>query len=436
MKMTVIDSSNITGRHFISSAWKSGEGDIFYSNNPSNGEVIWTGNAATAKEISTAVLAAREAFTQWALADFFVREKIVRRFAELIENNAEELALLIQRETGKPLWESRTEVASTIGKVELSINAYNQRSGNSKKTMGCFDAVLSHRPHGVLAVLGPYNFPAHLPNGHIVPALLAGNVVIFKPSELTPMVAEFMVSCWQQAGLPPGVISLLQGNGVTGALLTEEDELDGVLFTGSSRTGNRLHRQFAGQPEKMLALEMGGNNPLLVHQCEDINAAVYTIIQSAFISAGQRCTCARRLVLINDQEGHNILTALISATRKIVVDIDDEHAFMGPVIDNRFAENLLSAQSRWQKGGADVLLEMRRPIKGLPLLTPGIIDMTAIKQREDDELFGPLLQVCFVENFEQAIAEGNRTQYGLAAGLISMNKNLWQQFNRLSRAGI
>ncbi len=426
----------LTGQHCIAGQWHSGQGESFVSENPGTGDTLWEGNSGVEKEVNAAVSAAREAFQPWALCGVEQRATIIQRFADIVTADAEPLALLIHNETGKPLWESRTEVTSTVGKIALSITAYHQRSGSSDKTMSDFNAALCHRPHGVLAVLGPYNFPAHLPNGHIVPALLAGNTVIFKPSELTPMVAEFIMRCWQQAGLPAGVLNLLQGDGSTGALLTQHEDLDGVLFTGSSRTGKHLHRQFAGQPQKMLALEMGGNNPLFVHQCKDIGAAVYTIIQSAFLSAGQRCTCARRLILVDDQEGREILQALVKATANLVVAINNEQAFMGPVIDNRFADELLAAQLRWQQAGADVMLEMRRLIVNRPLLTPGIVDVTALAQREDEELFGPLLQVRRVDNVKQAITEANSTEYGLAAGLLSDNEAVWQQFHNVSRAGI
>lgn len=436
MEQQSLEQQSLDGRHCIAGAWRTGEGPAFASENPGTGDCVWSGTVASETEIDTAVAAARKTFKSWALSTFAEREAVVRRYAEILDAEGEQLARLIHRETGKPLWESRTEAASTVAKVALSVAAYQQRSGESESAMGGFSRSLNHRPHGVLAVLGPYNFPAHLPNGHIVPALLAGNVVLFKPSELTPMVGEFMVRCWQRAGLPAGVLSLLQGDGSTGAALSAHRELDGLLFTGSSQTGKLLHRQFSGQPQKLLALEMGGNNPLLVHQIEDLKAAVYTIIQSAFLSAGQRCTCARRLLLIDDREGREILRALVSASSKLVVDASDEQAFMGPVIDNCSADKLLQAQSRWHSDGAELLLEMRRLMPGRPLLTPGIVDVTALAEAEDEELFGPLLQVRLVKDFEAAIIEANNTAYGLSAGLISANEALWRQFYSLSRAGI
>ncbi|MCE1848498.1 aldehyde dehydrogenase family protein, partial [Enterobacter hormaechei] len=205
-----------------------------------------------------------------------------------------------------------------IGKAAISIEAWEQRTGESETIMPDGRALLRHRPHGVMAVFGPYNFPGHLPNGHIIPALIAGNTLVFKPSELTPMTAEETVKLWEKAGLPAGVLNLVQGARSTGTALLEDKQIDGVLFTGSANTGFHFHRMLGGQPEKMLALEMGGNNALIVDACDDIDAAVYTIVQSAFISAGQRCTCARRLLVKNGAHGDAVIKRLVEVTERIV----------------------------------------------------------------------------------------------------------------------
>ena len=188
-------------------------------------------------------------------------------------------------------------------KVEISIQSYSERTGEKRSPMADGTAVLRHRPHGVVAVFGPYNFPGHLPNGHIVPALIAGNAVVFKPSELAPGVARATVQIWRDAGLPAGVLNLVQGEKETGIALANHRQIDGLFFTGSSDTGTLLHKQFGGRPEIVLALEMGGNNPLVIGPVADVDAAVHHTIQSAFLSAGQRCTCARRIFVPNDAFG-------------------------------------------------------------------------------------------------------------------------------------
>ncbi len=282
---------------FINGQWQQGAGLSFSSLNPAKQQVIWQGRSADAIQVSSAIEAARAAFEHWSELSFDERLQIARAYAEQLTEHKELLALCIAEETGKPLWETRTEVAAMIGKIDISARAYQERTGVKENPMPQGRAWIRHKPHGVVAVFGPYNFPGHLPNGHIVPALLAGNTVVFKPSELTPKVAELTVQLWQKAGLPAGVLNLLQGEIDTGKAIASHPGIDGLFFTGSSGTGHYLHQQFAGQPHKILALEMGGNNPLIVQKVKDVDAAVHDIIQSAFISAGQRCTCARRLYL-------------------------------------------------------------------------------------------------------------------------------------------
>ncbi len=265
------------------------------------------GGQRGADDVQAACAAARAAFYPWSHRPLAERIAVVERFAALLETHKEALATLISRETSKPLWETRTEVQAMIGKAAISIEAYHQRTGFHESTLPDGKAQLRHKPHGVMAVFGPYNFPGHLPNGHIIPALIAGNTIVFKPSELTPATAEMTVQLWQQAGVPDGVINLLQGGKATGQALLENRDIDGVLFTGSAAAGFHFHRYFGGQPEKMLALEMGGNNALIVADVADVDAALNVIIQSAFISAGQRCTCARRLIVPRGEQGDALL---------------------------------------------------------------------------------------------------------------------------------
>lgn len=424
--------------HYIAGHWQDGQGAAFQSLNPVTQEVLWEGREASAEQVSSAVEAARAAFPAWALRSLDQRIEVLEAFAATLKQHADELAQAIGEETGKPLWESATEASSMVNKVAISVQSYRERTGEKSGPLADATAVLRHKPHGVVAVFGPYNFPGHLPNGHIVPALLAGNAVVFKPSELTPKVAEITVKCWVEAGLPSGVLNLVQGARETGVALAADNGIDGLFFTGSSRTGNLLHNQFAGRPDKILALEMGGNNPLVVDQVADVDAAVYTIIQSAFISAGQRCTCARRLLVPQGAWGDALLARLVSVTATIKVGAFDAQPapFMGSVISLAAAQHLIEAQQQLLASGATALLEMTQPSATAALLTPGIIDVSAVADRADEEFFGPLLQVIRYDQFADAIREANNTAFGLAAGLLSDSKARYQQFWLESRAGI
>jgi succinylglutamic semialdehyde dehydrogenase len=423
--------------HYIDGRWLAGQGEAFVSLNPMNQTPLWQGKAADEYQAEQAVAVARHAFHGW--AQFTNDERIgpVRKFAQILAQNAEALAVAIGEETGKPLWEARTEVASMNAKVEISIKSQAERAGERQTVMADGNASLRHRPHGVVAVFGPYNFPGHLPNGHIVPALLAGNTVVFKPSELTPRVAELTVRCWIEAGLPAGVLNLLQGGRDTGIALANQN-LDGLFFTGSSATGEALHRQFAGRAACLLALEMGGNNPLIVEPVADLEAAVYTVVQSAFVSAGQRCTCARRLLVPHGEWGDRLLHRLAAVVARLRVGAFDAQPepFMGTVISLAAAEQLLRAQLDLVEQGATVLLPMRQPHAQSALLTPGIIDVTSVAGRPDEEFFGPLLQIIRYNDFDDAVHEANSTRFGLAAGLISDSKASYERFSAMSRAGI
>jgi succinylglutamic semialdehyde dehydrogenase len=411
---------------------------LMQSINPATGEVIWQGPAAGPGQVQAAVRRARRAFPAWSHAGPEARLKVIHRFRDILEAKKEYLAGIIAQETGKVLWDARTEVAAMIGKAAVSSRAYTERTGTRRESDGGVRHVVRHRPHGVVCVLGPYNFPGHLPNGHILPALLAGNTVVFKPSELTPLVAQETLRCWREAGLPEGVLNVLQGGGETGAALAADPQIDGIFFTGSSETGQKLHRQFGGRPEKILALEMGGNNPLVVWAVKDVEAAAYLTIQSAFITTGQRCTCARRLIVSADDPGEAFVQTLLAMTRRIKVGAWNEQPepFMGPLVSLTEAHKMLNAQQELKQTGGRILLEMQALNEKRPFLSPGIIDMTHATERPDKERFGPLLQVIRVPDFEHALDEANQTDYGLTAAIFTDLESLYERFRQQVRAGL
>lgn len=424
--------------HLINNNWISGSGDEFVSTNPVTNEAIWHGREATTTDVDQAMISARGAFESWRHVVVSEREALLDKFAQKLSANKEELATLISQETGKPLWEALVEVGAMIGKVAISIVAHAKRCAKFAVTTAGKKATTRFKPHGVVAVIGPYNFPGHLANGHIVPALLAGNTVIFKPSEFTPAVAQLTLKIWLEAGLPAGVLNLLQGGRKTGEALLKAPGLDGIFFTGSSATGRVINENFATRPEVILALEMGGNNPLIVWEVKNLEAAALIAIESAFITAGQRCTCARRLVVQDDASGAEFINHLVGRMQKIRVGspADRPEPFMGAVIGNAAADKVLRAQKELRELGATVLVESKRQRPDAAILTPGLIDVTTVKKRPDQEIFGPLLQVIRVADFDAALIEANNTAFGLAAGLVSDNTSFYDRFCTVVRAGI
>ena len=409
--------------------------DRIISTEPATGAEIWSGEIGDA---AAEVAAARAAWPEWASHSVSYRIEALRRFANEVRAREQAFADIIARETGKPFWEARTEIASVIAKVEISANAYLERTPTRKLEAALGNKVsVRHKPHGVLAVLGPYNFPAHLPNGHIVPALIAGNAIVFKPSEKTPASGAMLVECLHAAGVPEGAVRLLIGGPGEGRALASQDGIDGLLFTGSANAGSAIHKQFAATPHKILALEMGGNNPIVAWNAKNLDAAATMIVQSAYLSAGQRCTAARRLIVEDGKEGP-LVEAIVKLIDRIIVDHPhaDPQPFMGPVIDVAAADHL---QGRYldllMKGGKPVR-RLDRPWEERPYLTPSLIDVTDVADRSDEELFGPVLQMIRVPDFDAAIDEANRTRFGLAASLIGGSPQLYDSFWANVRAGV
>ncbi|AJR24963.1 MULTISPECIES: succinylglutamate-semialdehyde dehydrogenase [Sphingobium] len=402
---------------------------------PATGALLWQG---TASDVEAEVARACAAWPKWAAQPVAYRIETLRRFVNVVRANEEALADLIARETGKPLWDARTEVTAVMNKVDISVAAFSERTGQRRleAAMGARQSV-RHKPHGVMAVLGPYNFPAHLPNGHIVPALLAGNAVVFKPSEKTPAVGEMLVRFYHEAGVPEDAVRLVLGGPDEGKALAAHPDVGGILFTGSAQTGIAINRQFAANPGKILALEMGGNNPIVAWDTADIASAATLIVQSAFLSSGQRCTAASRLI-VREELADTLVGEVKRLADRLIVDHPhaDPAPFMGPVIDNQAADHLTESFLYLMSNGGKPIKHMVRTTKGLPFVTPAIIDVTAMAERPDVELFGPLLQVVRVPDFASAIREANNTRYGLSAALIGGSPEQYNQFWANIRAGI
>ena len=430
----------MTNKILINGEWREGQGAAFSSYDPSTGAEIWTGASATKADVNDAVSAARDAFAKWALTPVDERIAVMERYRDLIKRDADALAKLISRETGKPYWETKTEAAAVAGKIDISIKAYHERTG-VKETAGATTAVLRHKPHGVMAVLGPYNFPAHLANGHMVPALIAGNTVVFKPSEQTPGPGAFIVERMVEAGVPAGVVNLVQGARETGEALTaaaHDGRANGVLFTGGAKTGLAIHKMFADRLDVILALELGGNNPLIWWDTDDVEAAAFAVVQSAFLTSGQRCTCARRLILPDDDRGDEAIDALVKLTDRLIIDepFANPQPFMGPVISPKVAEDLERAFDRLIEDDGEAIRNLSVRDEGSAFVSPGIVDVTRSGVVPDEEHFGPLLKVWRVSDFDAAIERANATKFGLSAGILTDDKAKWEKFLALSRAGI
>ena len=409
----------------------------FQSIDPTTGEIVWEGVETTAEQVAAAVAKARTALSDWALRSREARIAVMKAYQARLKERAAEIAEAISRETGKAMWETQAEATIMQGKVDISIRAYNERTGERSNDMAFGRAVLRHRPHGVAAVLGPFNFPGHLPNGHIVPALLAGDTVVFKPSEEAPLTGQIMVECLREAGVPDGVINLVQGGKDVGAALLDQ-KIDALMFTGSGAAGAHFRKKFADDPHVILALELGGNNPLVVWDVADAEAAATHVVQSAFITSGQRCSCARRMIVPNGPQGDTVVEAVAKLSDRLSFGPWNGHAevYGGPLISARAAQKALAdLQARIDMGAK--VIRASGNIDGLSdaFVKPAIIDVTGVDV-PDEEIFAPFLSVIRVDSFEDALTAANDTRYGLSAGLISDDVSLWDRFITTIRAGV
>ena len=409
----------------------------FQSTNPATGETVWEGPAASPADTAAAVEAARAAFPDWADRPRQDRIDAMKRYQAALKSRAPAFAEAISRETGKALWETTAELGSMAGKVDISIRAYDERTGERTAQTAFGSATLRHRPHGVAAVLGPFNFPGHLPNGHIVPALLAGDTVVFKPSEETPHTGALMAECLAEADLSDGVFNIIQGGRDTGAALLAQP-IDALMFTGSGAAGAHFRRTFADNPHVILALELGGNNPLVVWDAADAEAVAGLVVQSAFVTTGQRCSCARRLILSEGPTGDAVIEAVNAMVERLIFAPWDStpEPYAGPLISPRAADAALAALQQRIDLGAKII-RPSGPIDGLSgaFVLPAIIDVTGVPV-PDEEIFAPFLSITRVPTFEAAIAAANATRYGLSAGLISDDPANWDSFIRRIRAGV
>ena len=433
-----INQTPIAGMHYINGEWIKGSGTAFESLNPATNACIWQGHYATTAEIEAACVAAKRAKLSWSTLSIASRIKYLEAFAEQIARQLDELVTLISKETGKPHWEATTEAQAVVAKIALAIKAYHERTPElTSHRVDNITHAIRYKPHGIMAIIGPFNFPAHLANAQMIPALLAGNTIVYKPSELTPAVAGFITQAWHTIGLPKGVLNCIQGNPESAKCLINQD-IQVVAFTGSYKAGLAIHQQLAHRPEVVLALEMGGNNALIVDEISNQTAGVYQALLSSFITAGQRCSCARRVFTPDTAFGDEFLNKLINAASQLTLGApnDSPQPFLGPVISPVHAHMHLESYQQLLALGGIPLLQMQQQSANSGFLSPGIIDVTHITSPPDEEIFAPLMQIKRYHSFEEAIDFANQTQYGLTSGLLSDNPSHYQQFYHQIKAGI
>jgi succinylglutamic semialdehyde dehydrogenase len=389
-------------------------------------------------EIDSAVNAAQIAFKTWKKKTLSERGNFLAQYKEALKKREAQFIEIIAREIGKPTWEVKTEFMAMLNKIDITLN-------DSMKIIGdlaipeIMPGVMGrnrYRPHGVMVVVGPFNFPAHLPNGHIVPALLTGNTVIFKPSEKAPMTGQLMAEAFHEAGFPPGVFNLLQGERETSRRLCVHEGVAGILFTGSYEVGTRLKQDTLLQSGKLLALEMGGKNATVVWEGSDLEFSVREVLTSAFMTAGQRCSSTSR-VIIHDSIAEEFVSKLHAEAKNFKIGQPFEENFMGPLIDATSVDRYLKFQPIATRDGFEMI--MRGKSLELPYgghyVTPAIAfmkdgDVAKAKKSvfQQTELFAPLLAIQSATTIEQALGLANSTHYGLVTSVFTPSQKVFEAF--------
>jgi succinylglutamic semialdehyde dehydrogenase len=403
-------------------------GDAVQSRDPAAPDrVVWSGSPKV-QHVDDAVTAARAAFAAWRALGFDARATLLRRFAEVCGRHAERLARTITAEMGKTLAESRAEarllqdkVAITLETATLArVRGFEVDAGAGKR------GACEFRPLGVMAVIGPFNFPAHLPNGQWVPSLLLGNTVVFKPSERTPATGQLIGEIFEEAGFPAGVFNVVQGGAEVAGALVAHEGIDGVLFTGSFPVGRRILEANLDRPGRMIALEMGGSNAAIVWSDADLRRAVIECVRGAYATTGQRCTCTRRII-VHEVIAERFVNAFcrLASTAVVAPGLDPEPVFMGPVVSEAARTAVLERQAAVARSGGRVLMEAVAFDRPGWFIGPGLVQVERFERASDCETFGPLAQLSLVRSLDEAIAQANATDFGLVAAVFTANDRVW-----------
>jgi succinylglutamic semialdehyde dehydrogenase len=420
---------------YINGQWHLSENpdETWEVKSPANLKDLVVKASAKFDHSAQAVEAARKAYLPWAHMGLEKRKQYLQRLKEVFLAKAPELAEIIARETGKPLWESKTEAANLANKIDITLNHSLKLVAEEevKDALPGISGFVRFKPRGVMAVLGPFNFPAHLPNGHIIPSLITGNTVIFKPSDKTPGVGQWMAQAFAAADFPPGVFNMVQGMAEVGKRLVAHESVDGILFTGSYEVGLKIKQDTLNHFWKILVLEMGGKNATVVWDDADIKKAVYESLIGSFMTAGQRCSGTSRIIL-HPKIKDVFIDRFYSAAKKLKIGHWRDEPFMGPLISADAVEKFIRFQEIAKREGAESLMRGKALTvdKEGYYVTPSINMVNAFDPKsvyQKSEIFGPNVAIFTTDSFDEALRINNSSGFGLVMALFTKKRELYEQ---------
>ncbi len=428
--------------NFIDGIWRPVQSadDVYIRKNPARlSETLYEMPWATAA-VDEAVHSASRAQASWDRLGREGRLVYLERFSKELEKRSEALARAISEEAGKPLWEARGEANALMAKISIMTGEGGELTAPHHPD-GLDGGHWEYRPLGVIAVLGPFNFPLHLPNGHIIPALYNGNTVVIKPSELTSRCMEIYLEAAEEAEFPSGVLNLVEGPGEVGAALVEHRDVDGIAFTGSYETGLRIKRATLEHHWKLLALEMGGKNTSIVLEDADLEQTINEILYAAFMTAGQRCSATSRVVVREEIFDEFCARFAAQAERVTTGDPIDETCFMGPLVDEKAFKKFLAAQEETESGNLEPILRGGRARDDLDgyYVSPAVWKVDEFDPagaHQATEIFGPDVVVYSAANDPRAARIANGTDFGLAMSIFTADEARFEALAQPLRAGI
>jgi succinylglutamic semialdehyde dehydrogenase len=384
-------------------------------------------------------------FKTWRNTDLDQRISILKKYQEILKERADDIALAIALEVGKPLWEAKTEAAALVAKVNVTISdslpriALKEYEDILPNTKGS----VHYKPVGPSFIIGPFNFPCHLANGQILSALIAGNSIIFKPSEKTAYSSQLMFECLAQAGFPEGVINLVQGDGETARRILKSKDVKGIFFTGSKEVGLKIIESTYTDLSKLVSLELGGKNPAIIDKNVNMDFVLEELIKGSFLTTGQRCT-STAIVAVHESICEELISKFHEMAKRIIVDHPVEHEntpFMGPLIDQRSLDQYLLYMGMAKREGIEEIMRGKQLDKKNPgyYVSPSIHLAKSFDESShflSSEIFGPNCTFIPYSDFDEAINIANNTEYGLAASVFTSEQEKFDHAVKNIDAGL
>jgi aldehyde dehydrogenase (NAD+) len=432
--ITAPTTKTVTAKNLINGRWVEADRSFESLNPADNREVVGTAPLSGKSEVDAAVAAAKEAYETWREWSWVRRAEIIDNFAQLIKRDVEELSRLVTRECGKPINEGRADVVEALHMAQYVAGLGRMPNGFTVSSeVPAKDAFILRRPKGVIACITPWNFPVAIPLWVVLPSVLAGNTVVFKPSEETPICGYRLAELFEEAGFPAGVINVIHGTGEEcGDPLVKHKDISAILFTGSRAVGKYIQQVAAADAYKFVATEMGGKNATIILEDANLDIAVPAAVLGGFKTSGQRCVSSGRLIVDKKIE-KEFTERYVDTVKRIKIGNGlNEDVFMGPLISKEGVEKWQFHREKAIEEGGEVLVD------GQPLTDGDYSNghfvspfVYRLKHSSDsfalrEEAFSPHVAIIPVDGLEEAVRVYNDTEYGLAMAVITEDYRKWR----------